>query len=602
MFFRRSLLTLQKTKVRLLSTSFRGLTGGQIVYESLRKHNVENVFLYSGGAVMPIVDAFYDGKIKYFINTHEQSTGHAATGYAKMSGKTGISIVTSGPALTNSITAIQDAQTDSTPLIVISGQVPLASMGTNAFQECPSVDITKPITKWSYCIDNVENIPWAMNEAFRIAHEGKPGAVHLDIPKCVSQSIYTGTNTRRTIELGEPGLKRASQKKNLYTEEKHKLRNLLEKTQRPIVLLGKGAVNSYKEVRQFVETLGIPVTSTIHAMGIVDETSDLSLQFLGMHGHPAANKAIQEADFIIALGARFDDRITGKITDFAPKARAPNGLGIVHVNICENELDFVMKTDHNYAMDCKQFLSSLQPTINTMTKPDRSEWFKKLLHWKHKYPFMYELFPKTINTQEVIDTMNAYLSDYKYIITTGVGNHQMMAAQFITWKNPRTFITSGSLGVMGTGVPYAIGCQIACPDHIVVNIDGDGSFHHTLAELKTIADYQLPIKIAIMNDGHMSMVKTWESLFYGGRHSATSLGKNPDYIKLASSFGIRGIRCTSRATLHKCIQDFLQYNGPILCDFRVTSDMCLPLVSPGAPLDDMIMTKNIKSLKGDPPS
>lgn len=586
--------------------SYRGLTGGQIVYESLRKHNVENVFLYSGGAVMPIVDAFYDGQIKYYINTHEQSTGHTATGYAKMSGKTGISIVTSGPALTNSITAIQDAQTDSTPLIVISGQVPLASMGTNAFQECPSVDITTPITKWSYCVDSIENLPWAIDQAFKIAHEGKPGAVHLDIPKCISQSVFTEERQPNTLSKEiVPHREQKHPKTYLDMDEKNKLKNLLERAQKPIILLGKGSINCSEDVRKFVDTTDIPVTTTIHAMGVVDEETEHSLQFLGMHGHPAANKAIQAADLIITLGARFDDRITGNISKFAPNARSNMGLGIIHVNISEEELDFVLETKYNYAMDCGKFLESLQPALYTIKNPNRSSWKNCIQRWKEKYPFMYEMFPNVISTQEVIDVINTYLQtniNNPYVITTGVGNHQMMAAQFITWKKPRTFITSGSLGVMGTGVPYAIGCQIAHPEHLVINIDGDGSFHHTLAELKTIADYQLPIKIAIMNDGHMSMVKTWESLFYDGRHSATSLGKNPDYVKLASTFGIRGMRCTSRKDLKKCVREFLQYKGPILCDFRVKSDMCLPLVSPGAALHDMIMTKNIDSLKGSPPS
>lgn len=590
--------------------TFRGLTGGQIVYQSLKKHQVDSVFLYSGGAVMPIVDAFYKGDIKYYMNTHEQSGGHAATGYAKLSGKTGVSIVTSGPALTNCVTAITDAMSDSTPLIVISGQVPLASMGTNAFQECPSVDITTPITKWSHCVKDVHDIPWVMDKAFHVAHDGKPGAVHIDMPKCVSSATYTGDtipemNHRMDTVLDAPSKER--RKKTLTSTEVEHIRTLIESSERPVILAGKGCNSAWKELRAFVEKTKIPITTTIHAMGVVDESTPESLQFLGMHGYPAANHAIQNADLIITLGSRFDDRITGAIHGFAPHARSKDAPGIVHVNIAEEEFNFVLPTPHNYAMDCGDFLSSLAKVQDDIQMPDMTNWKKRIQEWEFSLPFMYEVFPSEISTQEVVYALNMYLnkpSSPKYVVTTGVGNHQMMAAQFITWKHPKTFITSGSLGVMGTGLPYAMGCQIAKPDHMILNIDGDGSFHHTLAELKTIADYNLPVKIAIMNDGHMSMVKTWESLFYNERHTATSLGKNPDYSKLAGAFGIRGMRCDSRKNLHRTIQDFLSYKGPVLCDFRVASDMCLPLVAPGSTLDNMILNKkeNSGSYPNAPPS
>lgn len=612
----RSLLSRGETKrtfssKRMYSTltwnMYRGLTGGQIVYQALKKHQVDNVFLYSGGAVMPIVDAFYKGDIQYYMNTHEQSGGHAATGYAKLSGKTGVSIVTSGPALTNCVTAITDAMSDSTPLIVISGQVPLASMGTNAFQECPSVDITTPVTKWSYCVKDVHDIPWAMDKAFHVAHDGKPGAVHIDMPKCVSSAIYTGDTNHNTdtLLIDEPCNER--QKKSLSSTEVEHIRTLIESAERPMILAGKGCNSAWKELRAFVEKTKIPITTTIHAMGVVDESMSESLQFLGMHGYPAANHAIQNADLIINLGSRFDDRITGAIHGFAPYARSKDAPGIVHVNIAEEEMNFVLPTQHNYVMDCGDFLRSLEKIHDDIQLPDMIQWKKRIKQWECSYPFMYEIFPSEISTQEVVHALNMYLNrpdSPKYVVTTGVGNHQMMAAQFITWKNPNTFITSGSLGVMGTGLPYAMGCQIAKPDHMILNIDGDGSFHHTLAELKTIADYNLPVKIAIMNDGHMSMVKTWERLFYDERHTATSLGKNPDYAKLAGAFGIRGMRCDSRKNLHRTIQDFLCYKGPVLCDFRVASDMCLPLVAPGSTLENMILNKkeNSGSYSNVPPS
>jgi len=627
--------------VRRLSTTNRyvGKTGGQVVYEKLKEHGVKDVFLYSGGAIMPVVDAFYKGGISYYINTHEQSGGHAATGYAKSSGKTGVSIVTSGPALTNSVTALTDAMTDSTPLIVISGQVALKHMGTNAFQECPSVDITTPITKWSYCVKSVFDIPKVMDKAFKIANEGKPGPVHIDLPKCVSTTIFTEMATKNKsirevehynadidndIDIEEKkkikqykypllladrvlnisnihpvksDLFPSKQKTTLDKGEIEKLLLLLHRAHKPLILLGKGALTASSFVREFVEVTKIPVTSTIHAMGIVDETSEYSLQFLGMHGLPASNLATQNADLIICLGSRFDDRITGNIEKFAPKARHKKAPGIVHVNICANELNNVIETQHNFQMDCRDFLEQLLPIVKRERWFEKEIWHIVLNNWKQQFPFSFERFPEAISTQEVIFEMNKTLQKHEqensapFTITTGVGNHQMMAAQFITWRHPNKFITSGSLGVMGTGVPYSIGVQIANPDELVVNIDGDGSFHHTLAELKTVMDYNLPIKIAIMNDGHMSMVKTWEELFFNKRHVATSLSRNPDYSMLAKSFGMHGIMCDTRETLPEKVEEFINYPGAVLCDFRVQSDMCMPLVSPGSALDDIILTK-----------
>ena len=479
---------------------YHNLTGGQVIYQKLLEHQVNDVFLYTGGAVMPLIDAFYQGKINYFINTHEQSGGHAATGYAKSSGKPGISIVTSGPGLTNSITALTDATNDSTPMILFSGNVPLNAVGTNAFQECPATEITKPVTKWSYLVKDVHELPDVVDEAFRVAMEGKPGSVHIDLPKCITMGKFD------QCQIKDMSFNHNQPRKKIDDADFDTVSEVINQAERPVLLVGQGCNNYSKELREFAISANIPVTTTIHAMGIFDETDPLSLEFVGMHGKVSANYAIQNADLIIALGTRFDDRITGAIDKYAPRA----SRGIIHVNKNDQEINKALDTTYNFHLDCGDFLKAVTPKFNL-----RAEWFNKINNWKEAHPFKFNQDAKYMNTQEVISAFNDYLIDKEnYIITTGVGNHQMMSSQFIKWRYPKSFISSGSLGVMGVGLPYAIGCQIAHPDKLVLDIDGDGSFNHTLAELKTIQNYDLPIKIAILNDTNLSMVRAWEELFF----------------------------------------------------------------------------------------
>ncbi len=570
-----------------LTRKYSGLSGGQVIYQKLLEHDVKNVWLSTGGAVMPLVDAFYKGSIKYYLPTHEQSGGHSAAGYAKSTGKPGISIVTSGPGFTNSLTPLTDAMNDSVPFILLSGQVPLAAMGTQAFQECPSVAMSTPITKWSYCAENTDDLPSVMDEAFRIATSGKPGAVHIDLPKCVLSNELDKINN--IFPSKDVGKKIISNKKICSTID------LINNSKKPLIIAGQGCNNSYRKLREFVERSNIPITTTIHAMGSFDETHPLSLQFLGMHGNAAANYAVQDADLIIGLGTRFDDRIIGNLKKFAPKAfEAFNKKkgGILHVNIDNNEIKNIVDSHYNYNLDCNDFFDLIN---DKLIFKDRKEWIDKISLWKNKYEFNYNEHDKKLKTQQVIDQINTYLLKNKcnnYFISTGVGNHQMMASQFIKWKYPKSFLTSGSLGTMGVGLPYAIGCQIGNPNSLVIDIDGDGSFNHSIHELKSVNDYNLPIKIAIMNDSKLSMVQAWEKLFYGERYTATDLGKNPNYVELAKSFGIKGIKCDNKNDLSNTIDYFLNYKGPILCDFVVEPDLCLPLVAPGSSLDKMILHKN----------
>ena len=616
--------------------SYKNLTGAQIIFKIFSKKKVSNIFAYTGGPIMSAIDQLHksnNNKINYFTNTHEQFAGHAATAYARVSGKPGICLMTSGPGVTNMVTPLTDATNDSTPLILFTGNVPLKHIGTNAFQECPATEITKPITKWSYLIKSIYELPDVVEQAFHISTEGKPGSVHIDIPKCVLNSVYEKDYMYRKNYSGNkessPKLKKNPNSESLYSlinnpsinnklksdeildcieKAKNKgnalsssksnsksnsnlneIIHLLNTCQKPIIIAGQGCNNYNKQLKSFAIRGNIPVTTTIHGLGVFDENHKLALEFLGMHGHPAANYAVQEADLIIALGTRFDDRTTGEIEKYAPNAfrafKRKEG-GIVHVNINPNEINKVINSQFNFQMDCGEFLSSIIPFCK-----ERNQWIDQINRWKKKHSFQYKK-SKNLKTQEVITGINKYLYENNvsnYIITTGVGNHQMMACQFIKWKYPKSLVTSGSLGVMGVGLPFAIGSQIADSSKLVIDIDGDGSFNHSLSELKTIMNYNLPIKIAIMNDTCFSMVNTWEKLFFEERFTATNLIKNPNYVKLAESYGIKGMYCDNSFDLDSKIKQFLSYDKAILCEFKVEKDICLPLVAPGSALDEIIL-------------
>ena len=570
----------------------KSLSGSSIIYKHLLDKKVQNVFLYSGGAIMPLVDQFYNGSINYFINTHEQSAGHAATGYAKSSNKPGVAIVTSGPGLTNMVTPLLDATNDSTPFILFSGQVSTSNMGTNAFQECPAIDITRPVTKWSHCVTSIDELNDVVDEAFTVATTGKKGSVHIDLPKNIlvdttKDHLLTSLNKTKETPLNV----------NHNTFPLKKLAEIINNAKKPVFYIGQGC-NPYPDIlHNLVKKSNIPITTTIHAMGVFDEGDELSLQFLGMHGHAAANYAIQESDCIIAIGSRFDDRTTGSIKKYAPnafKAYKENRGGIIHCNIEEKEINMNVDSHFTYNMDAGIFMTKLTNHIEYNT---RKEWIDTITQWKKQYPFYIEPANNNkIKTQDVIQEISnqviAKCIAEKTIYTSGVGNHQMMAAQFIEWKYPKTFLSSGSLGVMGVGLPYAIGAQIANPNHIIIDIDGDGSFNHTLSELKTLVEYNLPVKVAIMNDNSLSMVRVWEELFFEERYTATASEKNPNYMMLAESYGIKGITCNNKDNLKDNIDYFLDYKGPIIANFKVQKDKCLPLVAPGKGLDDMILPKH----------
>ena len=531
---------------------------------------------------MPLIDCFYKGKINYYINSNEQNGCHAAVGYAKSTNKTGVMITTSGPGITNCITPILDSTNDSTPLVVFSGQVSLNTMGSCAFQESPATEITKPITKWSYCVKDISELDSVIDEAFYIANDKKKGAVHIDLPKCIISS-----KTKYVDHIDKIYEKTNEDIFNLKIADK------INKSEKPVLYIGQGCNNYSEELRKLVDKFQLPITTTMHAMGAYDERNELSLQMCGMHGSYVANKALQNADCIIAIGARFDDRTTGLPSKYAPIAK--NNKAIIHCNIENSEIDKNIKSNYSYTGDAGIFINHL---IENLEIKERKLWLNQLNIWKNQHPFEFKNAGSgQIKTQNVLVELNKQTQKRDDIIYTfGVGNHLMMGCQFLDWKDPKTILASGSLGVMGCSIGYSIGAQIANLDKTIISIDGDGSFNMTLTDLKTIKEYNLPIKIAIINDESLSMVRIWEKLFFEERYVATDNPNNPDYVNLAKSYGIHAISCDSIDELGETINEFLECKDPILCEFKVIGEECLPLVGPGKALDDMILFRDYNNI------
>ena len=582
------------------------IKGSKLVFNTLLKNKVDTAFIYSGGSIMPLIDELYNSNINYYVNSHEQNCGHAATGYAKSSIKPGVVIVTSGPGITNMITPMLDATNDSTPLIVFSGQVSLNAIGSNAFQEAPAVEISKHVTKWSYQIKCGEEIEYVIDKAFRIANEGKKGAVHIDLPKCVlSSTILLKTIKNYNKLYGNTNNSYENNKSTHLNKFKMFLNkiggtniqstiNLINNSKKPVLYIGQGCNNDYKLLREFAIKGNIPVTTTIHANGCFDEGNSLSLRWCGMHGSPVANYSIQDSDCIIALGSRFDDRTTGLVAKYAPKAfeayKKGTG-GIIHVNIEDSEINKVVDSHYNYNMTCKDFLVQ---GLKYIKFNKRDKWINTINQLKDKHEFKNKIEPDTLFMENVL--MGIYNKtkhlEKNIVLTTGVGNHQMQTYQYIKSHFPKKIISSGSLGVMGAGLPYGIGAQIANPNKIVIVIDGDSSFNMTCSDMKTIVENDLPVKIAVMNNDAQMMVTIWEKLFFNERYTATINKKNPSFTKLANSYGIKSLYCNKIENLDKTLEEFINHPGPILCEFKIEKGICLPLVGPGKALDDMLLPEN----------
>jgi acetolactate synthase-1/2/3 large subunit len=565
-----------------------GLAGGAIIEHKLVQHGVKHVFGYSGGAILPALDGLYGSSVEFIQTANEQCAGHIAEGYAKASGKPGMIMTTSGPGTTNLITPFQDALNDTVPMIAFTGQVPTTAMGTCAFQECPTIELTRPCTKWAYQLKNIDELPSIIDKAFFVAQDGKKGPVVIDLPKDVISDTIKSDNIPEFV----PPTDKPHLSGPRYEGDIDAIVNLLNGAKRPIIIAGNGCLHCPDELKELAEKANCPVTTTLHGMGAFDELHPLSMQMLGMHGAAYANLAVQAADLIIGIGYRFDDRTTGVISKYAPEARkaeAEGRGGIIHFDIEPSQIDKVIKTTHSVVGDAEYAMKDMIPLVEFK---ERRDWMEQIQEWREENPFSYQKHeggcPKT---QEVIHAIYNHSKHLQPFVSTGVGNHQMMSCQFFRWTKPRQILSSGSLGTMGVGLPFAIGAQFAFPDQTCIVIDGDGSFNMTNSELYSIAKYNLPVKIAIMNDSRQQMVYVWQKLFFDKRYIGTD-NSNPDYCKLAEAWGIPSVYCDSSAGLDAAVDKWLNTDGPCLAEFKVVPDICLPMVAPGKALDEMIINRD----------
>ena len=569
------------------SDKYTGMIGAQIFHEMMRQHGVKVIFGYPGGAILPVFDAIHKSPHFQFILTrHEQGAGHMAEGYARACGKPGVVLVTSGPGATNTVTALQDANMDGTPLIVFSGQVATSAIGTDAFQEADITGITRTCTKWNVLVKDVREIPQRINEAFHIATTGRPGPVLIDLPKDVTASTL---NQPVCIEPNLPGY----HVRELGTSADIELAaDLINRAKRPLFYVGQGVILSgaAEVLKQCAEQVGIPGTTTLQGLGAFDEHSPLSLHMLGMHGSAYANWAMRDADCVIAVGARFDDRVTGNIAKFAPGARDAEREGrggFIHFDIAPEQINKAVPITIGVEGDARKNLELLLPMLE---KHDRNAWFEQLGDWKKKHPFQYKDDDREfhLKPQAVVEELWRQ-TDGNAILTTGVGQHQMWAAQFYKFRYPRQWITSGGLGTMGYGVPASIGAKLARPDKTVVNIDGDSSFCMTGMEMVTAAQYGIAAKTIILNNDFQGMVKQWQDLFYEERYSHTEM-HNPDFAKLVEAMHVKGLRCTRKADLTQSLETFLAHDGPAVLDCLVEKhEHVYPMLPPGKTVDDMVL-------------
>ena len=547
--------------------------GSEVIVEMLLEHNVEVMFGYLGGVVLPLFDKLYDAPIKFIIPRHEQGGIHMADAYARATGKPGVVIATSGPGATNLITGLANAMMDSVPLVALTGQVRTSLIGNDAFQEADTTGITRPITKHNMIIKDPNELAQAIREAFYIATSGRPGPVLIDIPVDM-QIAQCPIPPKGKIELAGYRIREQGHSKQIAAAAK-----AINESKKPVLYVGGGVILSgaSEELRTLAQKANIPVTTTLMGLGAYDQNRPESLDMLGMHGSAYANFAVQNCDLLISAGARFDDRVTGNLETFAPHAT------IVHIDLDPANIGKNIHTDIPVVGDCKQVLSALAEIVEY--KP-RKEWFETIAAWKAKHPFQYDSTADVIKPQYVIEELYRQTKG-NAIITTGVGQHQMWAAQFYKYSHPREFITSGGLGTMGFGLPAAIGAQVAFPDKIVVDIDGDSSFNMTLTELSTAVMYKLPIKVVLINNGFMGMVRQWQELFYHKRYSQSSL-LSPDFANLARAFGCVGMTVTKKADVPGALKQMLAETGPVVVDFHVDSEENVwPMVPAGKSLHEM---------------
>ncbi|MCC7145710.1 MAG: biosynthetic-type acetolactate synthase large subunit [Phycisphaeraceae bacterium] len=569
------------------TSHYVGLTGAQIFHEMMREHGVKHIFGYPGGAILPVFDAIYQSPhFRFILSRHEQGAGHMAEGYARASGQVGVVLVTSGPGATNTVTPLQDALMDGTPIIVFSGQVATSAIGTDAFQEADVTGITRSCTKWNVLVKDVRELPQRINEAFHIATTGRPGPVLVDMPKDMTASVL------REAVCAQPHLPGYHIRELGTSSQIAQAAEMINRAQRPVFYVGQGVIlaGATELLRQCAEKAGIPVTTTLLGLGAFDETSPLSLHMLGMHGSAYANWAMAAADCIIAVGARFDDRVTGNPRKFAPGARAAERAGeggIIHFDIAPEQINKAVPVTLGVEGDARKNLEQLLPLLEHRPRKD---WHDQLAKWKSEQPFRYKDDEREfhLKPQAVIQELYRQ-SRGEAIVTTGVGQHQMWAAQYYRFRYPRQWITSGGSGTMGYGVPASIGAKLAKPDMPVINIDGDGSFCMTGMEMTTAAQYNVAAKTIILNNDFQGMVKQWQDLFYQERYSHTEM-HNPDFVKLVEAMHCKGFRVTKKADLPEVMRQFLAHDGPAVLDALVEKhEHVYPMMPAGKTVDDMVL-------------
>ncbi|MGX6444836.1 acetolactate synthase large subunit [Neobacillus sp. K501] len=563
-------------------TSTAPKTGADLLINLLINEGVDTLFGYPGGAVLPIYDAIYraKGTIKHVLFRHEQGSIHAAEGYARITGKPGVVIATSGPGATNLVTGITDAMMDSLPLVIFTGQVARGVIGTDAFQEADVMAITTPITKHNYQVQSIADLPRIVKEAFHIASTGRPGPVLIDIPKDISAGELFAVEKEVSIDL--PGYQPTTKPNPLQVK---KLADAITKAKKPVILAGAGILHgkASSELTSFAEKHQIPVVTTLLGLGAFPANNPLSLGMGGMHGTYTANMAMYESDLLINIGARFDDRLTGNLKHFAPNAK------VAHIDIDPAEIGKNVPTLIPIVSDAKEALVEL---INqTAESPDCPEWLETLKKNKAEFPLWYQHNPNGMSPQWLVEAIHK-VTNGEAIVTTDVGQHQMWAAQYYGFEKPHRWVTSGGLGTMGFGFPAAIGAQMADPESTVVSIVGDAGFQMTLQELSVIYEQNLPVKIIIVNNGALGMVRQWQELLHGNRISESILQTQPDFVKLAESYHIRGLKIESQEELVTKLPEVFAYDGPVLLDCRVLQqEKVFPMIAPGKGIHEMIGVK-----------
>lgn len=554
------------------------MLGSDLFVELLVEEGVDTVFGYPGGAVLPIYDALHrsEAPFKHILSRHEQGSVFAAEGYARATGKPGVVIATSGPGATNLITGITDAMMDSLPLVIFTGQVGSQVIGTDAFQEADVLGVTTPITKYNYQVKKIEDLPRVISEAFHIATTGRPGPVVIDIPKNISEEI-----TEETFEKDFylPGYQPTTKPNPLQII---KLAEAIANAKRPVILAGAGVLvaKAHKDLQEFAEKYDLPVVNTLHGLGGLPRSHQLSLGMGGMHGSYAANMALYDSDLLINIGARFDDRLTGNLQKFASQAK------VAHIDIDPAEIGKNVPTDIPIVADAKKALEALLK--RNIDMPEHQGWHTTIQENSEKYPLWYAHSDEAISPQWLLKKLTEYTKG-EAVVTTDVGQHQMWAAQFYEMEKPFNWVTSGGLGSMGFGFPAAIGAQLGRPDELVISITGDGGFQMNMQELMLLKAYDLPVKVFIFNNSALGMVRQWQESFYEERYSESLLEANPDFVKMAESYGIHGVKVEHESEAEAVMKEIIEHDGPVVADFRIVKkEKVYPMIAPGKGLNEMI--------------